>query len=54
MRTIKIILSIILGLGSCLIFNESTSITPNFIGIACFALLIVVNCDKEVIERLQK
>ena len=53
-KTFKTIINIALGFGTLLVFNESTSITPNFIGIACFALLIVVNCDKEVIERLQK
>jgi hypothetical protein len=54
MKTLRIILSIILALGGMLIFNESNSITPNFIGLACLALLVVINADKEALDKLQK
>jgi hypothetical protein len=54
MKTLRIILSIILALGGMLIFNEGNSITPNFIGLACLALLVVINADKEALDKLQK
>lgn len=54
MKTLRIILSIILALGGMLIFNESNSFTPNFIGLACLALLVVINADKEALDKLQK
>lgn len=53
MKTIKLIVSIILAFGGMLIFNESNTFTPNFIGLACLALLVVVNLDKETIEKIQ-
>lgn len=53
MKAIRIILSIILALGGMLIFNESDTFTPNLIGLACFALLVVVNIDKDTIEKIQ-
>lgn len=54
MKAIRIILSIILALGGMLIFNENPeTFTPNFIGLACLALLVVVNIDKETIEKIQ-
>lgn len=54
MKTLRIILSIILALGGMLIFNEGSSFTPNFIGLACLALLVVINADKEALDKLQK
>lgn len=53
-KTFKTIINIALGFGTLLVFNESDHFSWNLLGIACFALLIVVNCDKEVIEKLQK
>lgn len=35
--------NIILGLGCWLIVNEGDSFVPNIIGLACAALLIVIN-----------
>ena len=43
----KMAINIILGiLGLFLVFNESDTFTPNFVGLACFALLIYINRDK--------
>ena len=53
MKTIKLIINIILGIGCFLIFNESGNFTPNFIGIACLALLVVFNVDYDVIEQIR-
>lgn len=53
MKTIKLILSIILALGGMLVFNESDTFTPNFIGLVCLALLVVINADKATIEKIQ-
>lgn len=54
MKAIRIILSIILAFGGMLVFNENPeTFTPNFIGLACLALLVVVNIDKETIEKIQ-
>lgn len=39
--------NIILGLGSILALNESDTFVPNFIGIACFYLLIFFNRKKQ-------
>ena len=54
MKTIKTIVNIILGLGCCFIVNEGDDLTPNFVAIACFALLVVLNADKATIEKYQK
>lgn len=44
----KWVINIILGIGCFLVFNENEyDITPNFIGLACAALLIVINRDKK-------
>lgn len=43
----KWVVNIILGLGCWLIVNESDTFVPNFIGLACAALLIVINRDKK-------
>lgn len=53
-KTFKNIINIALGFGTLLMFNESDHFFWNLVGIACFAILIVVNCDKEVIEKIQK
>ena len=53
MKTIKIILTIIFALGGLMVFNESESFTPNFIGLACLALLVVVNIDKDTLDKIQ-
>ena len=37
-----------------MIFNEGDSFTPNFIGLACLALLVVINADKEALDKLRK
>lgn len=37
--------NIILGLGCWLIVNESDTFVPNLVGLACAALLIVINKD---------
>jgi hypothetical protein len=54
MKTLRIIMSILLAIGGMLVFNESNSITPNFIGILCLALLVVINIDKDTLEKLQR
>lgn len=42
-RNIRLAVNILLGCGCFLALNESNSFTPNLIGLACFALLIVIN-----------
>lgn len=53
MKAIKLIVSIILVIGGMLVFNESDTFTPNLIGLACFALLVVVNIDKDTLDKIQ-
>mgnify|MGYP006992115762 CR=1 FL=1 len=53
MKAIKLIVSIILAFGGMLVFNESDTFTPNFIGLACLALLVVVNIDKDTLDKIQ-
>lgn len=53
MKTLRTILSIALALGGMLIFNESDSFTPNFIGLACLALLVAVNIDEDTLHKIQ-
>lgn len=43
MRTIKLIINIVLAVGCFLVFNESDSFTPNFVGLACFVALLYIN-----------
>lgn len=50
MKTLKLLASILLGLGCFLIFNESDSFTPNLVGIACAALLIYINRNNTAVE----
>lgn len=55
MKTLRIILSIILALvGFILTFNESGEFFWNFVGLACFALLMAINIDKETLEKIQR
>lgn len=54
MKTIKIILTIIFALGGLMVFNESESFTPNFIGLACWAVVIAINADKATINKIQR
>lgn len=42
-RNIRLAVNILLVCGCFLVFNESESFTPNLIGLACFAMLIVIN-----------
>lgn len=42
-RNIRMAVNILLGCGCVMVFNESSNFTPNLIGLACFALLIVIN-----------
>ena len=53
MRTSRTILSIVLALGGMLIFNESDTFMPNFIGLACLALLVAVNIDEDTLHKIQ-
>ncbi len=53
MRTLRTILSIVLALGGMLIFNESDTLMPNFIGLACLALLVAVNIDEDTLHKMQ-
>lgn len=54
MKTVKIIINIILGLLSFMVFNESDTFLPNIIGLFCIALLIAINVDGDAIEQIQK
>ena len=54
MKTIKIILTIIFALGGMMVFNDSESFTPNFIGLACWAVVIAINADKATINKIQR
>ena len=42
-KIIRLVINIILGIGCFAVFNESDSFTPNLIGLACFALLLLIN-----------
>lgn len=46
MKTIKLIVTIVLGIISLAIFNEGESFVPNFVGMAAFALALYINRDK--------
>lgn len=55
MKTIKLIVSIILAFGGMLVFNENPeTFTPNFIGLACWAVVIALNADKATINKIQR
>lgn len=47
MKAVKTIANIVLAFGAVLIFNESSTFVPNILGLACMALLIWINADKE-------
>lgn len=40
MKALSIIIDILLGIGISLVFNESETFVPNFIGLACAAILV--------------
>ena len=42
-RYLRLAVNFLLLCGCFLVFNESESFTPNLIGLACFAMLIVIN-----------
>lgn len=46
LQAAKWVVNIILGLGCWLVVNESESFTPNLVGLACAALLIVINRER--------
>ena len=43
MNAVKLIINIVLAVGCFLVFNESDSFTPNFVGLACFVVLLYIN-----------
>ena len=53
MKTLRLIISIILAIGTFAVFNESDSFAPNFFGLACFALLIAINVPADAWEQLK-
>ena len=44
---IRWVANVLLGLGCFLVLNESDSFVPNFIGLACYILLIIINRDND-------
>lgn len=42
-RNVRLAVNILLGCGCFFVLNDSDSFIPNLIGLACFALLIVLN-----------
>lgn len=40
------IANVLLGIGCFAVCNESDSFIPNFIGLGCFVLLLIINKDK--------
>jgi len=42
-KIIRLVINILLGIGCFAVFNEGESFKPNLFGLACFALLIVLN-----------
>jgi cell shape-determining protein MreD len=54
MKTLRTILTIIFALGGMMVFNESETIIPNLVGLACWAVVIALNADKATIEKIQK
>jgi len=53
MKTLRIIISIILAIGTFAVFNESESFKPNLFGLICFALLIAINVPADAWEQLK-
>ena len=51
MKTLRIIISIILAIGTFAVFNESDSFTPNFFGLICFALLVAADAWEQLKDR---
>ena len=52
-KTFKTIINIALGFGTLLVFNESDTFMPNFIGFACLALLLAINIDEDTLRKIQ-
>lgn len=51
MKTLKLLLSVILGLGCFLVLNENfEALYLNLIGIACAALLVYINRNNTAVE----
>lgn len=46
LQAAKWVVNIILGLGCWLVVNESETFIPNLVGLACAALLIVINRER--------
>ena len=42
-RNVRLAVNILLGCGCFLVFNDSDSFKPNLIGLACFAVLLLIN-----------
>lgn len=40
------IANVLLGIGCFAVCNESDTFVPNFIGLGCFVLLLIINKDK--------
>lgn len=47
LNTIRWCANIVLGLGCWLIVNEGESLVPNLVGLACAALLVIINRDND-------
>lgn len=53
MKTLKIIANIVLGIGAILILNDNAdAIYLNFIGVACFAILLATNTKSDSTETI--
>ena len=42
-KIIRLVINIILAMGCFMVLNESDSFTPNFVGLACFVVLLYIN-----------
>lgn len=47
MKTLRTIINVILAIGVFCVFNESETLKPNFIGLACFVGLILFNAPSD-------
>lgn len=47
MNALRWCANITLGLGCWLIVNEGKSLVPNLVGLACAALLVIINRDND-------
>ena len=53
MKTLRLIISIILAIGTFAVLNESDSFMPNLFGLFCFALLVAINVPADAWEQLK-